>query len=360
MTFQSYRALTVTQLKLYLRNPLAVSGVLLTSLILILVLRFVDYSKSSHIKLAVANHSRSATAQHLVRELRRVPYFDVTLTTQTAAMGRLSNGKADLAVIVPANLDQAGKPGAHPLQLRVWRDAEAAGEQGLLFLQLAVDRFAQELSHASPSVVVSAELRHEHRMGVLDGFLPGLLAMNVIQAGLLLVAGTFATYRSTGVLRRIQATGIDSASFVLAHATASLLLGLLQAGVLLGVAVALFSLKVDIVALMAITGLGYLVFLAMGFAISGWVTDPQRTPTVAAALGMPMMFVAFFPSDMLPAPLTVLIGALPVAFVIDGVRHLGQGAGVASIAMDLVGLGLWSLVLLSAATRIFRWEGKRG
>lgn len=61
---------------------------------------------------------------------------------------------------------------------------------------------------------------------MFDAFLPGLLAMNIIQSGLLVAAGAFATYRSTGVLRRIQATGIDAGSFVLAHATSTFLLGL--------------------------------------------------------------------------------------------------------------------------------------
>ena len=102
-----------------------------------------------------------------------------------------------------------------------------------------------------------------------------------------------------------------------------------------------------------------LVFLALGLAISGWITDAQRAPAVAASIGVPMMFVAFFPSETLPGPASFLVNLLPISFVLDGMRHIGQGGGIGSLSTDLAPLGLWALILLLAATRTFRWEGAR-
>jgi ABC-type multidrug transport system permease subunit len=123
--------------------------------------------------------------------------------------------------------------------------------------------------------------------------------------------------------------------------------------------IALVSLKVNVAAFLAMIALGYLVFLAMGFAVSSWITDAQRAPTVATSIGMPMMFIAFFPSEALPQPVTLLVNVLPIGFMIDGVRHIGQGAGMTSVVIDLIGLSLWALALLLAAARIFRWEEAR-
>ena len=361
MNLRVYRALTIANLKLYLRNPLAVSSVLLASLFVVLALRFVDYSKAVHIKVRVANQAHTALARDLIQSIRSVSYFDVKVTTATEATAGLNNGSADLAVIMRASTDRS-HPRPQATQLRVVRNPGAAGDQGLLFLQLAVDRVQQQIERGLgrtqlPEVTVKASVHQTKGLGLLDAFLPGLLAMNIIQSGLLLAAGAFASYRSTGVLRRIQATGIDSASFVLAHATSTFLLGLAQAAVLLGAAVVLFSLKVNIPVLMAMTALGFLVFLALGFAISGWITDAQRAPAIAASIGMPMMFLAFIPADSLPQPVSVLVNLLPISFMIDGVRHIGQGAGLASLSTDLASLGLWALLLLLAAARVFRWEG---
>ncbi len=51
-------------------------------------------------------------------------------------------------------------------------------------------------------------------IGLIDVFLPGLLGFNVIQAGLITAAGAFATYRTYGALRRVQATGIAPGNLV--------------------------------------------------------------------------------------------------------------------------------------------------
>jgi hypothetical protein len=64
--------------------------------------------------------------------------------------------------------------------------------------------------------------------GLLVLFLPSLLVFNVINAGLIFAAGIFAGYRSSGTLRRIQATGISPADMVLAHATSNVLLATVQ------------------------------------------------------------------------------------------------------------------------------------
>ena len=365
MNLRPYRALTLANFRQHLRNPLAVSSVLLASLLIVVALRFVDYSKAAHIKVRVVNQAHTALARDLLRSIRGVAYFDVTESTEPQASIAVTNGSADLAVVIPAST-VSDRALSHSARLEVIRGQGAAADQGLLFLQLALDRTQQGLQRTFgldrsglPSVTIHTRAAQTKGLGILDAFLPGLLAMNIIQSGLLLAAGTIATYRSTGVLRRIQATGIDAGSFVLAHATSTFLLGVAQAGVLLGVAIALFSVKINILALVAMIALGYLVFLALGFAISGWITDAQRAPAIAASIGVPMMFVAFFPSDTLPGPVAVLVNLLPVSFVLDGIRHIGQGGGLETVSADLLSLSLWALLLLLAATRTFRWEEAR-
>jgi ABC-2 type transport system permease protein len=118
-------------------------------------------------------------------------------------------------------------------------------------------------------------------------FLSGLLGFNVIQAGLIVAAGAFSGYRTSGALRRVQATGIAPGNLVMAHATANLLLGIVQVGLMIVGAGLLFRVHLDLGSMFVVTMLGYLVFLAASFAISGWVRDPQRAPAVASSIGQP-------------------------------------------------------------------------
>ena len=46
-----------------------------------------------------------------------------------------------------------------------------------------------------------------------------MVAFNILGSALMLAAGTFASYKSTGVLRRLKATGMRPSIFVLAHST---------------------------------------------------------------------------------------------------------------------------------------------
>ena len=126
----------------------------------------------------------------------------------------------------------------------------------------------------------------------IDFLLPGVVAFNIIGSALMVAAGAFAHYKSTGVLRRLKATGIGSSVFVLTHAAATLVMGMTQTAALLVAAVLLFSVHLDLVALFVLLTAGYLVFVAMGLAISGWIRDPQRATAVSQSVAFPMIFVA--------------------------------------------------------------------
>ena len=110
---------------------------------------------------------------------------------------------------------------------------------------------------------------------ILEAFLPGVLAFNVINAGLILAAGIFAGYRTSGTLRRIQATGIRPAELVLAHAASNLLLAAAQVLLILVAAELVFATSLDVPAMLGVTMLGYLVFLGIGLSVSGWVRDQR-------------------------------------------------------------------------------------
>jgi ABC-type multidrug transport system permease subunit len=181
------------------------------------------------------------------------------------------------------------------------------------------------------------------------------VAFNIIGSGLMLAAGTFSNYKSTGVLRRIKATGISPTIFVLAHATSSFALGVLQTAAILVAAGLLFKVRLDVASLFLLLVAAYLVFLGMGLAISGWIKDPQRATATAQSVAFPMIFIALL-SSALPPGVAVITKYLPVSFVTDGMQQLSQGGGFGAIELDLIALVAWAGFLLIAAGRVFRWD----
>jgi len=290
-SIQGYRALTVATLKMYARNPFGVSAISLGLLVLMVAVHVLNVQGASRVKVALADDARTSVAATLVRDIRAVPAFTVTALPE-AARRQLALGTVDLVVVIPADLGRRRRPGVLTTAT-VTVAYQAGAGTGLLLLRDAVNGFNTAMLHETPVVALHASSAQAD-LDEAESFLPGLLGFNIVQSGLVLAAGVFAGYRSSGILRRVQATGTSPATFVLAHATATFVLGVAQVVVLLGAASALYPIRLNLAMLLLLTVVGYLVFLAMGFALSGWIRDPQRGPAAATALALPLIFVGLF------------------------------------------------------------------
>jgi ABC-2 type transport system permease protein len=352
---RAYGSLTSSNFKMYMRNPVASSSLFLVLIVLLFLFKLVFDSPGPHIKLIVVDASNGA-ASVLVHDLRSVPTFDVSDASPASARAQLSQGTADVMVAIPANFGQRDASGRPVIvRLDVTYRAGTAGESSLPLLKATVDSYDQTILNEVPTVSISPAALHSPSAGPIDFLLPGIVAFNIIGSALMLAAGTFSSYKSTGVLRRLKATGISPTIFVLAHATSSFALGVLQTAAILVVARLLFNVHLDLLSLFLLLVVAYLVFLGMGLAISGWIKDPQRATAVAQSIAFPMIFVALL-SNALPPGIATITKYLPVSYVTDGMQQLGQGATLGALSADLVWLLAWALVLLLAAGRVFRWE----
>ena len=353
---RAYWALTLATLKMYLRNPLASFSIVVVLAGLLVFMKVLFGGPAPHTRVSLVEQSQTRAAAAMVRAVKGVSTFDVSQTSEAAARRALAAGNTDLVVILPPELGAGGVDGRpRPGSVSISYRAGSQGEVGAQVLKGAVDGVNQELSGQPPVVSVRASTLTPRSSQPIDFLLPGILAFNIVSGGLLLAAGVFAGHRSSGVLRRVQAAGVRPASFVLAHATSSFLLGLAQTAGLLAVAFLLYRVRIDLAALFLTTAAGYLVFLAMGFAIAGWVKDAQRASAIATSIGMPMIFIGLFASG-LPSDISRFTQYLPVSYVADAMRQIGEGASLAALRGDLLWLGAWAVVLLAAASRAFRWE----
>jgi ABC-2 type transport system permease protein len=353
---RAFTSLTVANLKMYLRNPIASSSLFVVLIALLVVVKFVFDASGPHTKIVVVNASGSAEAAKLIEDVRAVPAFDVRVVSQGTARAMLNQSNADLELAIPSDFgqrDQSGRPLA--VRLEVTYRPGTPGESSLPLLKGIVEGYDETVLGEVPRISLSAAALHIRSVGIIDTLLPGLVAFNIIGGALMLAAGTFANYKSTGVLRRLKATGIGPSTFVLAHATSSFIVGVLQTAAILFAATLLFSVRLDIPALFLLLALGYLVFLAIGLAISGWIRDAQRATAVAQGVAFPMIFIALL-GAALPPGIASITRYLPVSYITDGMQQLGQGASLGTVDVDLVWLVGWAIVLLIAAGRAFRWD----
>jgi ABC-2 type transport system permease protein len=340
---------------MYIRNPIASSSLFLALLVLLVLFKLVFAGPGPHTNLVVVDQS-NGTAAKLIEDLRSVPAFDVTQASAEAARTQLTKGKADAEILIPSNFGQKDAAGRQvPVSLEVIYRAGTAGESSLPLIKATVAGYVETVLQELPAVSVAAAPLQSRSAGPIDFLLPGIVAFNIIGSGLMLAAGTFSNYKSTGVLRRLKATGISPSVFVLSHATSSFVVGVVQTAAILVAANILFSIHLDLVSLFFLVVVAFLVFLGMGLAISGWIKDPQRATAVAQSVAFPMIFIALL-SSALPPGISAITKFLPVSHITDGMQQLGQGGAFGAIELDLIALLAWAAVLLIAAGRVFRWE----
>ncbi|HEY7198830.1 MAG TPA: ABC transporter permease [Candidatus Dormibacteraeota bacterium] len=352
---RAYASLTLANLRMLVRNPVASFSLVVVLLALLGFIKVIS-GQTVHVRVAVVAPGRTEQAAALVAAIRRVPTFDVTDASRAAAERRLEQGQVDMVVTVPPSVgapDASGRP--VPVALPVRYRAGSPGESAVPTLRGVVEDFNERVLHEVPPVTLEAAGVRARAVGAIDLLLPGVIAFNIIGGALMLAAGMFAGHKSSGVLRRLKATGISPPTFVLAHATSAFALGMVQTAAIVVVSALLFEVHLDIPALVVLVALGYLVFLALGLAISGWISDPQRATGVSQAVAFPMIFVALLTSA-LPDSVSSVTRYLPISYVTDGLRQLGDGATLATVAPDALWLAGWAAVLLVAAGRVFRWD----
>ena len=101
------------------------------------------------------------------------------------------------------------------------------------------------------------------------------------------------------------------------------------------------------------------MFLALGFAVSGWARTEQQAAPLANIVSLPMMFLSgvFFSREVLPQILQRITDFLPLTYLVETIRGITvQGDTIWMQWPNLVGLAVWLVVAFVIANRTFRWE----
>ncbi len=358
------RSLTSASVKMYFRNKSAVFFTLFMPLIFISVFGFLSKSGATPIKLDLVNNSHTQLAASFVKSLRSVDAFKISEVSDSTGSNDLKKGTIDLKVVIPADFgqtDAVGKLQESNLQTYFNKSKPGNGQTANLILNQIAASVNAGIGHTPQIVAVKSTGVSTNNLGYIDFILPGILAMTIMQLGLFSVAFAFVSMKTTGALRRLQATPTHPLNFIVAQSITRLLIGMLQVVILAGLGVAYFSFHmigsfIDF-AIMAM--LGTVVFLAFGFSIAGYAKDENSAAPLANLVSLPMLFLSgiFFPRDGFPVWLKDITNYFPLTYLADGLRQIANdGVTLIHLGGDILGLVVWGIVMFFVAIKLFRWE----
>lgn len=364
MNWKLLTSLTTASIKMYFRNVSAVFFTLFIPVMLVVIFGFLSGGDGKgSIKVDLKNYSDSQLARSYVEGVKKVDVFKVKETDEATARDELGKGKIDLEVVVPKEFGQAGPQGPRPAEIKTYfnKAKPANGQTASLILGQIAASFNSQITHSPQVITLKSEGVTTNNLGYIDFLLPGIMAMSIMQVGIFSVAFGFISYKTSGALRRLQATPTSPANFLAAQSITRLIIGFLQVGILLALGIWLFNMHLvgNIFTLLLVATLGTLMFLAFGFAVAGWARDENQAAPVANLVTFPMLFLSgtFFPRDNFPDYLRTITDYLPLTFVADAMRVISnEGAGLWTVRGDILGIVIWGIIGYFIANKLFSWE----
>jgi ABC-2 type transport system permease protein len=189
----------------------------------------------------------------------------------------------------------------------------------------------------------------------------GMIGYGVASTAFAGLAISLVIRRETGVLKRIRATPLPPAAYLLAVLASTFVSFLIQAALIVAIGRVLFSVGLPDrpLSLLAALAIGAAAFAALGLGLTGVVRSAEGSSAVVNFVYLPMAIISgtFFSPDKYPGFLKGIADVLPLTYFTRLTRdvmvhhhHLWSDAG------SLGAIALWGVIGLVAAVRGFRWQ----
>ncbi|MCD0453707.1 ABC transporter permease [Actinocorallia sp. API 0066] len=191
----------------------------------------------------------------------------------------------------------------------------------------------------------------------VDFLTPGVLALAVMSTAFTGQAIGTGFERRYGVLKRLGATPLPRSGLILAKTLTVVLVELLQAVVIIGVAFALgWNPSGHFAGAVLAVLLGTAAFSGFGLLMAGTL---RAEATLAAANLVYLLLLVLggvvFPLSKFPAAFAAVLELLPIS-ALSGALRAVLADGVALPGAELAVLAVWAVAGLALAARFFRWE----
>jgi ABC-2 type transport system permease protein len=390
MNFQRVGALVRKELKKTVRDPAALFMIILFPVIMTVMFGVsfgqVGGGGATVYKVGVVDLNAAGPGHHwsvdLVQNLSANGMLEVSrYDSNASAQEALSKGGLAAVVVIPpdfgASLDSFRLA---PGNSSAWVNATVSvySDKGSLVAVQAIPPMVQQAladtaaggpaSGPSLPVAVRGETVSEvSRLKVFDYVAPGLFAFGAIFM-IMIVAQTLTSERENGLLRRMATTPLSASELMGAQAVAYLLLAMLQAAVIFGVAAAIgyrpAAGAAAIVMAFVIVSVFSLCCVGFGLITAALARSSGAATGIAFVFIMPLMFLGTFVSAMAPTAATSAAGAfVPSHYVTGALTDLFlRGASPLSgpVLADLGILVIASVVILGLGIQLFRKTGRSG
>lgn len=354
--------LTLANIKMYFRNKQALFWALFFPLLIMIILGMMDFEGGGEFNIGVINKSESPQVQEFINTLDESEALIITQDGEEEERQALKKGERDVVVILPSNfLTHPQNPEQTTIEILINQGRPQQTGAAVSILGQVFSELENQLTQKPKLFTIETKSVDSKNLRYIDFLVPGIIAFSIMQLAIFSIVFAVVEYKEKGIMKRLFASPLRPIDFTLSQVFTRLLVTLIQVSILIAVAVLLFDIKIlgSYFILFVLIILGSTLFLALGFAIAGVAKTQDAAAPIANIISFPQMFLAnvFFPVESMPDWLQSIVVYLPLNYLADGVRRVATEAATWSdIQTDFIGLGVWIVICLFLAFRLFRWQ----
>ena len=357
-----YIGFIVAASKRFFRRKSSIFWTLFFPVVIMLALGNFNFGAYSAPNVGLINNSTDQAASNISNALLKTSTI-VVKNLESIAEGdaALEKGSIVAYIEIPDNFIKT--EGKIEITTREGDKPELELVQNVVFVALSnANNTASKLNEENAILTNIADIRYQGYTGFL---VAGIVGMAIMQSGIFTVVFTLLSYKNQGVLRRLRATPISPAHFIVGHLVSRVFIIVCQTALLLAIGAVFLGVSIGLgnvfaylnIFLMAI--LGGILFLSIGLAISSASPNEDSAPALANLVTFPMLFLSgvFFPIDYLPKSIYYFCNLLPLTHVAEGIRlSVLYGYSTLDTLPQLGYTFIWMIIAFAICAKTFKWE----
>src|SRR2546425_976101 len=359
-------ALTRKELLAVLKDPRSRASLLIPPMLQCLIFGYAATYDLNDVPYAVLDHDRSAASHDLLARLdgsgvfRRVVNLDRAADVKTV----INERRALLVIQIDQDFERrllAGLP-ADVQMVADGRNSNTAGT-AMGYVGAIVEAFNTDWravhGQAGPPIRVAVRAWYNPNLETRWNMIPGLIGTLTMMQTLLLAAMSVAREREQGTFDQLLVTPFRPAEIMAGKALPSMLVGIVQAALVLLVAQLWFRIPFagSFFTLYAGLSLFVLAAIGIGLLLSSVAATMQQAMLFSFVLVMPFSLLSGLttPISSMPAILQYLTYINPLRYAIDIAHRVYlEGAGLGLLIPELLPLAIIAAVTLPIASWMFR------
>lgn len=195
----------------------------------------------------------------------------------------------------------------------------------------------------------------------IDFLVPGLIALGIMMSCMWGISYGLIEKRSKKLLRRLVATPMKKAHFLVALITVRVVMNFVESLILFLFALFVFNIAIQgsISAMILLFITGNIAFAGIAVFVSSHTSNTEVGNGLINFVVFPMMVLSgiFFSYQNFPDWSIPVIRLLPLTILTDGIRSIfNEGAGYAQVTKPIIILASTGLIFFLAGLRIFKWH----